>query len=125
MSAKVIPFVVEVWARRANKMSVAVCVNRTPVAAEVHVQRKGDDKNKCVIFGCNLGYAFQVGKGNYEVLINAFRRNARVARTTMDCRPRLSGESKVTNVRTIVGSFIETVRLRNHVERSFRVGANA
>jgi hypothetical protein len=65
-----IPFVVEAWARRADKMSAAVCINRTPVAAEVSVERRGDDKNQCRIFGCNLGYPFRVGKGNYEILIN-------------------------------------------------------
>jgi hypothetical protein len=51
-------------------MSVAICVNRTPVAAQVSVERRGDDKNNCGIYGCNLGYDFRVGKGNYELLIN-------------------------------------------------------
>jgi hypothetical protein len=65
-----IPFVVEVWARRSDRMSAAVCINRTPVAARVSVERQGDNKNNCAIFGCNLGYDFRVGKGNYELLIN-------------------------------------------------------
>jgi len=65
-----IPYVAEVWARRTDRMAVAVCVNRTPVAARVSVERQGDDKNNCAIFGCNLGYVFRVGKGNYELLIN-------------------------------------------------------
>jgi hypothetical protein len=65
-----IPFVVEAWARRADRMSVAVCVNRTPVSAQVNVQRQGDDKNNCALFGCNLRYVFRVGKGNYDLLIN-------------------------------------------------------
>ena len=65
-----IPFVVEVWARRGTRMSATICVNRTPVAARVSVERQGDDKNKCAMFGCNLGYVFKVGRGNYELLIN-------------------------------------------------------
>jgi hypothetical protein len=65
-----IPFVVEAWARRSDRMSAAVCVNRTPVAARVSAERQGDDKHACALFGCNLGYVFRVGKGNYELLVN-------------------------------------------------------
>jgi len=65
-----IPFVVEAWARRADKMSAVVCINRTPVAARVSIERQGDNKSNCAIFGCNLEYVFKVGRGNYEILVN-------------------------------------------------------
>jgi hypothetical protein len=47
-----IPFVVEAWAAESNGMLLAVCVNRTPVAGDIHTSR---DKREIDFFGCGLG----------------------------------------------------------------------
>jgi hypothetical protein len=67
-----VPFVVEAWANVAAEPAVIICVNRTPITSqEVHVQRSGEDPTRCVLFGCNLGYRFQVGKArHYTFLLN-------------------------------------------------------
>jgi hypothetical protein len=66
-----IPFVIEAWARPAHHPSVTVCVNRTPITARVHLQRDSDKKTDYGLYGCNLGYAFTVGrKGDFSLLVN-------------------------------------------------------
>jgi hypothetical protein len=49
-----IPFVVEAWAlERAYESTLDVCVNRTPVAADIEVNRNG---MKIMAFNCGLGH---------------------------------------------------------------------
>ncbi len=66
-----IPFVVEAWANRADGPSGMVCVNRTPVCAEVYVRR--DEGSDYAILGCQLQHRFNAGRksaGEYRVLVN-------------------------------------------------------
>lgn len=66
-----IPVVVEAWARVATAPSVMLCVNRTPVAADVTLQRDAEKRTAYAIFGCNLRYRFQVGRGrDFNFLVN-------------------------------------------------------
>jgi hypothetical protein len=66
-----IPCVVEAWARKAGRPSVQVCVNRTPVTAEVRAWRDGKQGTDYVISGCNLGYRFTVGRDHdFDFLVN-------------------------------------------------------
>jgi hypothetical protein len=70
----VIPFVVEVWARKISgprpNPSITVCVNRTPVTAEVEVQRSSDDKSCYGAFGAGISHLIKVGRFDYEFLVN-------------------------------------------------------
>jgi hypothetical protein len=67
-----IPFAVEAWANVAEEPSAMICVNRTPTTSQdVRVQRAGNDRTQYILFGCNLGYRFKVGKArDYTFLIN-------------------------------------------------------
>jgi hypothetical protein len=66
----VLPFVVEVWARKSSKPSIRVCVNRTPVTAPFQVERQSDDRSDYAVFGGNLSHRFRVGRSDYEFLVN-------------------------------------------------------
>jgi hypothetical protein len=46
-----IPFVAEAWARKDSETTLIVCVNRTPVTANVHAAR---DKRDIDMFGCGV-----------------------------------------------------------------------
>jgi Topoisomerase 6 subunit A/Spo11, Toprim domain/Histidine kinase-, DNA gyrase B-, and HSP90-like ATPase len=48
-----IPYLVEVWATSSRKTTLEVCVNRTPVTAEVGAYREKRDIN---IYGCEVYY---------------------------------------------------------------------
>jgi hypothetical protein len=66
-----IPFVVEAWANRADRPGGLVCVNRTPVCANVVVRR--DEGADYAIIGCRLRYRFAAGRkdtGEFQVLVN-------------------------------------------------------
>jgi hypothetical protein len=66
-----VPFVVEAWANRATTPGGVVCVNRTPVCANVAVRR--DQGAHYAIFGCRLRHAFTAGRkdgGEFHVLVN-------------------------------------------------------
>ena len=52
------------------------------------------------------------GMVNLEVVLYCHRRACTFARGVMETRPRLGGASKVTNMRTIVRTLWETVKLR-------------
>jgi hypothetical protein len=67
-----VPFAVEAWANVSDHPTVVVCVNRTPTTSQqVDVQRSGEDLTQYVIFGCNLGYRFKVGRSrDYAFLVN-------------------------------------------------------
>jgi hypothetical protein len=47
-----------------------------------------------------------------EIILRLRRQQCSLARSTMDYRPRLSGRSKVTNLRSIVASLWDMLRLR-------------
>jgi hypothetical protein len=67
----VVPFVVEAWANRALLPGGVVCVNRTPVCAEVAVRR--DEGANYAIIGCKLRHQFAAGRkdaGEFRVLVN-------------------------------------------------------
>jgi hypothetical protein len=66
-----LPYTAEAWCDRPadGKDRLAILVNRTPVAREVHVQRD-HDKAWVTIFGCNLGYSFKVGRKPVSLTIN-------------------------------------------------------
>ena len=62
---------VEVWANRAEESGGVVCVNRTPVCADVDVRR--DQGSHYAIFGCRLRHRFNAGRkdaGEFKVLVN-------------------------------------------------------
>jgi hypothetical protein len=66
-----IPFVVEAWANRATRPGGVICVNRTPICAEVEVGR--DEGTNYHIFGGGLGHRFEVGRkdgGEFSILVN-------------------------------------------------------
>lgn len=66
-----IPFVIEVWANRADEPSATVCVNRTPVVTAVHFTRR--QETKCSIHGCGLSHIVQAGAkrcGEFRLLVN-------------------------------------------------------
>jgi len=48
----------------------------------------------------------------YEIMMNCVKRKAVFVKSTMECRPRLSGFSKVLNLRTIAKSLVEPLKLR-------------
>lgn len=56
-----LPFVVEAWASVAGVDSITVCVNRSPVAAEVTAYRDLK-KRKLAIIGCGLKHYVEVGQ---------------------------------------------------------------
>ncbi|HXD73865.1 MAG TPA: glycosyltransferase family 2 protein, partial [Vicinamibacterales bacterium] len=57
------------------------------------------------------------GLANLEVLLYCRHWHRRIATGVTWTRPRLSGESKVTNVRTMWRTFVEMVRLRGAIRR--------
>jgi hypothetical protein len=66
-----VPFVVEAWARPADAPKITLCVNRTPVTGDVRVTRDAKEKTEYVVFGCNLGYRFRVGRHrDFTLLVN-------------------------------------------------------
>jgi hypothetical protein len=66
------PFVVEVWACMTEDDPCAVaCVNRTPVTAEMYVQRSSRDKKFYFIQGCEIATHFKANKNrDFVFLIN-------------------------------------------------------
>jgi hypothetical protein len=48
-----IPFVVEAWASESTHTQMSACVNRTPVASDIHAARS---KREINLFGCGLGH---------------------------------------------------------------------
>lgn len=66
-----IPVVVEAWANVNSRPSATFCVNRTPVTAEVRVQRDANDKKDYAVFGCSLSHGFAVGRNrDFSFLVN-------------------------------------------------------
>jgi hypothetical protein len=66
-----VPVVVEAWANVADEPSVVVCVNRTPITADVTVRRDGRDRSKYAFFGCNTGYCFPARRNrDFAFLLN-------------------------------------------------------
>jgi hypothetical protein len=65
-----IPFVIEVWARKADRAKVTMCVNRTPVCASVSIWR-ADQKTHYTLYGCGLSDEFKACKtAEFEILVN-------------------------------------------------------
>jgi hypothetical protein len=60
--AALIPFVVEVWAHPQKEPNIVVCVNRSPIAADVNVFRAAGPKKDYIISGCHLSRRFPVSK---------------------------------------------------------------
>jgi hypothetical protein len=66
-----IPFVIEAWARPADRPAAQVCVNRTPVVADSWVRRSASSRTEYALLGCNLGYTFKVGRSrDFDLLVN-------------------------------------------------------
>lgn len=63
-----LPFVIEAWASVADVDSLVVCVNRSPVAAEVTTHR--GQKRKLAIFGCGLEHYVDVGQKSMRLTLN-------------------------------------------------------
>src|SRR5262249_29012472 len=65
------PYTVEAWCDPSDDDwdRVTILVNRTPVAAKVDIERD-DKKAELIIFGCNLGYYFKVGRKPVRLYIN-------------------------------------------------------
>jgi hypothetical protein len=61
LPAKDIPYTVEAWAAPSETDRVELCVNRTPAVANTGCRRAAD-KARLVIWGCELGYEFKVGR---------------------------------------------------------------
>jgi hypothetical protein len=55
---------------------------------------------------------------NIELQMRCFAMGCRVTSAVMQTRPRLSGESKVTNARTILKVLYEMIRLRARLAMS-------
>jgi hypothetical protein len=66
-----LPYTVEVWCDRPQdgRDSVTVLVNRTPVTADVCVQRS-EGPAEVAVFGCNLHHKFTVGRKPVGLVIN-------------------------------------------------------
>src|SRR5262249_59823913 len=65
-----VPFVVEVWARKADRRKIDLCVNRTPVSASVHVWREGR-QSQYMLSGCGLNVDFTVTRAaEFELIVN-------------------------------------------------------
>jgi hypothetical protein len=66
-----VPFVVEAWAQPAVGPQVTVCVNRTPVTADVSLRRDAKVRSDYALFGCGLRHRFRVCRGrDFEFLVN-------------------------------------------------------
>jgi hypothetical protein len=66
-----VPFTLEVWAKPQEEPGLTVCVNRTPVVAELQLQRLVKPRTHYAVFGCGLGHRFRVGKGHeFGFLVN-------------------------------------------------------
>jgi hypothetical protein len=66
-----LPYTVEAWCNAScdGEDHLNVLVNRTPVTGEVQIGRN-KEKTSVTIFGCNLGYAFTVGRKPVDLIIN-------------------------------------------------------
>jgi hypothetical protein len=73
-----IPYVVEAWAKRSERPTIIVMVNRAPITADVKTGRIMSDKGDYGLMGCGLSSEldntatdFRVGrKGEYSILVN-------------------------------------------------------
>jgi hypothetical protein len=57
-----LPFVVEAWAQPAEHPGAVVGGNRTPVTADVEVERQTNPPADYAVFGCGLRHRFEVGQ---------------------------------------------------------------
>jgi dolichol-phosphate mannosyltransferase len=62
------------------------------------------------------------GLVNLEVLMRSFRKKCRISYGVMVARPRISGKSKVTNLKTISLTFREMYKLRKAIEKEGKSG---
>src|SRR5262249_15366642 len=66
-----VPFVVEAWASLADQPRARICVNRTPVTAEVNLQRSVDSRSEYDLFGCGLATLIRVVRNReFAFLVN-------------------------------------------------------
>jgi hypothetical protein len=104
-----IPFIVEVWARKADRPRVTVCVNRTPASADVWIHRDGR-KNRYTMYGCELADGFTATKAaEFELLVNV--QSPYMPLTTDDKAPDLT---PVANV--LMACLEKAVRCANRNE---------
>ena len=64
-----VPYLLEVWAAPNYEHQLTVCVNRTPITAEVEITRS-EEKKIVGIFGCGLQHGAEVGRKSLEFLLN-------------------------------------------------------
>jgi hypothetical protein len=64
-----IPFVVEAWAKKANKTTLGVCGNRTPVTGPINAVR---DKRDIDVYGCGLHHTIANApkEAQFEIWVN-------------------------------------------------------
>ena len=62
-----LPFVLEAWAMVAEKPTVLVHINRTPITADINAWR---EKNELNVVGCGLGFGVPVGRRAAAVYLN-------------------------------------------------------
>ena len=64
-----VPYLLEVWAVPSDDNELTVCVNRTPITAEVRITIL-EDKTCVGVFGCGLRYGATIGRRTFKFLIN-------------------------------------------------------
>jgi hypothetical protein len=57
-----IPYVLEVWAKAADKPQIVICVNRSPITADVDLFRQKEPKTSYGILSCHLAHYCPVPK---------------------------------------------------------------
>jgi hypothetical protein len=108
----VVPFVVEVWANRADEPAVTVCVNRTPIVTDVACYRK--DGMQYVLSGAGLLHRIPIGQkvgGEYRLVVNV----------TAPVVP-LTGKGKDPDLRPVLAQL--AVACRRAVQRCRRASPN-
>ena len=127
-----LPFVVECWAQvlaDGARDTVAFCVNRTPVASGVHIQRL-KDKTEIGLFDCGLQHSFRVGRAPVALVVNVqtpympitsegkepdfsefldalLKVIPAVAKSAKNKRPKLSGDLKARSEAAIIRAVID------------------
>ncbi|HMB05773.1 MAG TPA: hypothetical protein VKP69_18810, partial [Isosphaeraceae bacterium] len=66
-SKTVVPILLEAWAEVRDEAQVVVCVNRTPVAAEIDAFH---EKGTLILSGCGLNHGFKVGRKSPLLVLN-------------------------------------------------------
>jgi hypothetical protein len=93
-----IPFVVEAWARLDSDDDIDILVNRTPIVAEITIQRI-KKRGHVGIFDCGLRHAVKIGQGPLGLKVNI----------TTPYMPILS-DGKAPNLEHFVNEVVEALQ---------------